>query len=78
MTYCANCIKCESHTVITASAFYCSARRMYVNPIGCCLWYAPKIGYSPKMDLKDHYCDRNKCLQMEYNGKGCAECEVTE
>ena len=24
-------------------------------------------------------CDRNKCLQMEYNGKGCAECgEVTE
>lgn len=23
------------------------------------------------------YCDRNKCLQMEYNGKGCAECEVT-
>lgn len=28
-----------------------------------------------KMDLKDHYCDRNKCLQMEYNGKGCAECE---
>lgn len=31
-----------------------------------------------KMDLKDHYCDRNKCLQMEYNGKGCAECKAEE
>lgn len=39
--------------------------------------YCPNCG--AKMDLKDQYCDRNKCLQMEYNGKGCAECgEVTE
>ena len=56
----------------------------------CCAWYVTTVfeeeikdfRYCPncgaKMDLTDHYCDRNKCLQMEYNSKGCAECEVTE
>ena len=40
---CTNCIRCESHTVVTASAFYCTAQRMYINPSGCCTLYAPKI-----------------------------------
>lgn len=47
---CTNCIRCESHTVVTASAFYCTAQRMYINPSGCCTLYAPKTGYSTKID----------------------------
>lgn len=50
MKCCANCIRCETHTVTTASAFYCSARRMYIDPSGCCQLYAPKSGYGAKMD----------------------------
>lgn len=50
MRCCANCIRCESHTVTTASAFYCSARRTYVDPSGCCTLYAPKNGYSTNED----------------------------
>ena len=38
--------------------------------------FCPNCG--AKMDLKVHYCDRNKCLQMEYDGKGCDECEAEE
>ena len=50
MKCCANCIRCESHTVTTASAYYCSAYRKYIDPRGCCPLYAPKIGYSTAMD----------------------------
>lgn len=50
MKYCTNCIRCETHTVTTASVFYCSARRMYINSSGCCTLYAPKTGYNIKID----------------------------
>lgn len=31
-----------------------------------------------KEELQEKYCDRNICIQNEYNGIGCDECEVTK
>ena len=47
---CMNCIRCESYTVTTASAYYCSAYRKYIDPAGRCPLYTPKIGYNTAMD----------------------------
>ena len=47
---CINCLRCDSYTVTTASVYYCSARRMYINPSGCCTLYQPKNGYGAKID----------------------------
>ena len=47
---CQNCARCASHTVTTASVYYCSAYRRYINPNGCCSWYSPKNGYGVKKD----------------------------
>lgn len=49
MKCCANCIRCESHTVTTASAYFCSAYRKYIDPSGSCPLYAPKSGYGAKI-----------------------------
>ena len=31
-----------------------------------------------EVEAEEHYCDRNICMQNEYNGIGCKECEITK
>ncbi len=42
------------------------------RPFGCPLVEVEDENQTPR------YCDRNICVTMEVNGKGCAECPVAQ
>lgn len=50
---CQNCSRCASHTVVGASAYYCSAYRRYVDPSGSCPLYSPNNGYSTTIEEEE-------------------------